>query len=100
MSSKDKRKFVRISSLNLSYVLVDGNQENAGKQTMGRFFRLLDGQLADNPFVAGSAFTIADITAFVTIEFAKRVDIAIPDDGADNVLRWHGEIAARPSASA
>ena len=36
MSSKDKRKFIRISSLNLSYVLVDGNQEDADKQTMGR----------------------------------------------------------------
>jgi len=36
MSSKDKRKFVRVSSLNLSYVLVDGNQQDAGKQTMGR----------------------------------------------------------------
>ncbi len=71
-----------------------------GKQTLGRFFGLLDGQLADNPFVAGSAFTIADITAFVTIEFAKRVDVAIPEDGADNVLRWHAEIASRPSASA
>jgi c-di-GMP-binding flagellar brake protein YcgR len=36
MSSKDKRKFIRISSLNLSYVLVDGNQEDADRQTMGR----------------------------------------------------------------
>ena len=36
MSANDKRKFVRISSLNLSYVLVDGDQEDADKQTMGR----------------------------------------------------------------
>jgi glutathione S-transferase len=71
-----------------------------GKQTLGRFFALLDEQLIDNAFLAGSAFTIADITAFVTIEFAKRVDVSIPEDGADNVLRWHGEIASRPSASA
>lgn len=71
-----------------------------GKQTLGRFFGLLDQQLVDNPFVAGSAFTIADITAFVTIEFAKRVDVEIPGTGADNVLRWYGEIASRPSAAA
>jgi glutathione S-transferase len=71
-----------------------------GKQTLGRFFGLLDRQLAENAFVAGEAFTIADITAFVTIEFAKRVDVEIPGSGADNVLRWQAEVAARPSASA
>jgi len=36
MSSKEKRKFARISSLNLSYVLVDGNQDESDMQTMGR----------------------------------------------------------------
>jgi len=71
-----------------------------GKQTLGRFFDLLDKQLAGNPFIAGSAFTIADITAFVTIEFAKRADVAIPATGAENVARWYAEIALRPSASA
>ena len=71
-----------------------------GKQTLGRFFGLLDRQLADNAFVAGEAFTIADITAFVTIEFAKRVEVEIPASGADNVQRWHAGVASRPSASA
>ena len=71
-----------------------------GKQTLGRFFSLLDRQLAENAFVAGAAFTIADITAFVTIEFAKRADVEIPGSGADNVRRWHAEVASRPSASA
>jgi glutathione S-transferase len=71
-----------------------------GKQTLGRFFNLLDGQLGANRFVAGPAFTIADITAYVTVEFAKRVDIHIPASGAVNVTRWHEEVASRPSASA
>ncbi|MFZ0610918.1 MAG: PilZ domain-containing protein [Desulfobacterales bacterium] len=35
MTSADKRKFIRINSLNLSYVLVDGAGE-ADRQTMGR----------------------------------------------------------------
>ena len=35
MNFEDKRRFVRINSLNLSYVLVDG-QDQADKQTMGR----------------------------------------------------------------
>lgn len=71
-----------------------------GKQSLGRFFAMLDLQLGDNPFIAGDDFTIADITAFVTIEFAKRGEVTIPENGADNVKRWHAEIAARPSASA
>ena len=71
-----------------------------GKQTLGRFFELLDRQLAENSHVAGSAFTIADISAYVTIEFAKRVDVGLPSSGADNVVRWHTETASRPSASA
>jgi glutathione S-transferase len=70
-----------------------------GKQSLGRFFALLDRQLADNPFVAGEAFTIADISAFVTIEFAKRAEVEIPGRGAENVVRWHTEIASRPSAA-
>ncbi|MFZ0724498.1 MAG: PilZ domain-containing protein [Desulfobacterales bacterium] len=35
MTSADKRKFTRINSLNLSYVMVDGAGE-ADRQTMGR----------------------------------------------------------------
>ncbi|NIM26995.1 MAG: glutathione S-transferase [Gammaproteobacteria bacterium] len=71
-----------------------------GKQSLGRFFEMLDRQLADNAFIAGQALTIADITAFVTIEFAKRIEVALPESGTENLVRWHGEIAARPSAAA
>ena len=70
------------------------------KQSLGRIFALLDGQLADNAFVAVEAFRIADFSAFVTIEFAKRADLELPDRGIENVVRWHGKIAARPSAAA
>jgi glutathione S-transferase len=71
-----------------------------GKNSLARFFKFFDARLADSPFIAGEAFTIADITAFVTIEFAKRVEVEIPASGADNLSRWHGQVAARPSASA
>ena len=71
-----------------------------GKQSLGRFFAMLDRRLGESPFIAGDTFTIADITAFVTIEFAKRGEVTIPESGADNVKRWHADIAARPSADA
>jgi hypothetical protein len=35
MTNQEKRKFIRIDSLNLSYVLVDGTNDEE-KQTMGR----------------------------------------------------------------
>ena len=70
-----------------------------GKQSIDRFFKKLDGQLADNRFVAGDAFSIADITAYVAIEFSKRIEIEIPDN-CKNVARWYAEMSERPSASA
>lgn len=70
-----------------------------GKQSMGRFFDKLDKQLATHRYLAGESFSIADITAFVTTDFAKRVDIEIPDSCA-NVKRWFDEVAGRPSAAA
>ena len=70
-----------------------------GMQTLNRFMTHLDGHLANNAFVAGDGFSIADITVFVTIEFGKRVDYSLPE-ALTHVKRWHGEIAARPSADA
>lgn len=61
--------------------------------------RILDGQLGKTQFVAGDAFSIADITAMVAIDFMKPARIERPD-GLVNVERWYGEVSARPSASA
>jgi len=70
-----------------------------GKQTLDRFMTYLDSHLATNAFVAGDGFSIADMTVFITIEFSKRAEYAVPD-ACGHVKRWHGEIAARPSAAA
>ncbi len=63
------------------------------------FFKTLDMQLAQNEFIAGDHFTIADITAVVMIDFAARVKIGIDDDAA-NLQRWYATVSARPGASA
>lgn len=70
-----------------------------GRKRLARFFTWWDQQLATSPFVAGHHFTIADITSFVTIEFAKRANIVIPPE-CSNVARWHERVAGRASASA
>jgi len=70
-----------------------------GRDSMGRFFDHFDQHLGSTRFVAGDNFSVADITTFVTIGFATRVDVKIPD-ACTNLARWHKEIAARPSTAA
>ncbi len=61
----------------------------------------LDAVLETQPFVAGERFTIADITAFCALEFARGLMKFKP--GAEGMLHlqaWRDRIAARPSAAA
>ncbi len=70
-----------------------------GRNSFARFVGRLDEQLAENKFIAGDNLSIADQTAFITLDFAKRGELEVPAT-ATNVLRWQAEMAARPSASA
>lgn len=60
---------------------------------------LFDRRLAANRFLAGDDFSIADITALVAIDFMKAAKLSVPERLA-GLLRWHGEVSARPSAKA
>ena len=71
-----------------------------GNASVERFYRRLNDDLGDSTFVAGDEFTIADITALCTVDFAAgAARIGIPDD-CENLKRWHAEVSARPSAAA
>lgn len=63
------------------------------------FMRLLDGELATRPFVAGEEYSIADITAMIAVDFLKPARITMPED-LENLRRWYGEVSARASANA
>jgi glutathione S-transferase len=60
---------------------------------------IVDGALADRPFIAGDRFTVADITGLVALDFTKVARIPIPEELA-NLRRWRADLAARPSAKA
>jgi glutathione S-transferase len=63
--------------------------------------RWLDGVLARQPYVAGERFTIADITAFCAMDFARGLMKFRPaEQGLAHLQAWRDRIAARPSASA
>ena len=62
--------------------------------------RWLDGELGRQPFVAGARFTIADITAFCALEFARGLLKFRPaDEGMPNLQAWRDRMAQRPSAA-
>lgn len=73
-----------------------GEQCLKGAQKMYGF---LDQHLANSEFIAGDNFTVADITALCTVDFAKVIKL---DIGADqsNLQRWYDAVSARPSARA
>jgi glutathione S-transferase len=59
----------------------------------------LDRELAGRRFVAGDAFSVADITLLCGLDFGKVSGIRVGDDTPD-LKRWHAEVSARPSARA
>lgn len=70
------------------------------KLRVKNFFADLDARLSEVPFVAGDRYSVADITALVTIDFAAGgLKLAVPDERMA-LKRWHEKVSARPSAKA
>lgn len=70
-----------------------------GKARCVAFFEVLDKQLAGREFIATEAFSAADITAYITVEFAARVGVK-PAATMGNLLRWYTAVGERPSVRA
>ena len=70
-----------------------------GKARAQAFFEELDRQLASREFVASDFFSTADITAYITVEFAARVGIK-PDGSMPELTRWYQALGERPSVLA
>ena len=71
----------------------------ANKPRVAWFLELLDRELATREFIAGDRYSVADITALVTVDFMKPARLTVPD-ALTNVKRWHAAVSARPSAAA
>lgn len=59
----------------------------------------LDRELAARPYLAGDTFSVADITLLCGLDFGKVSNLRVGDE-TPNLLRWHREVSARPSARA
>lgn len=71
-----------------------------GKASLERFYSRLEEVLADQTYVAGDTFSIADITALCTIDFAAGAARMPIPDSCSHVKRWHEAVSARDSAKA
>lgn len=70
-----------------------------GQARVRQFFLNLNERLENSAYVGGDAFSIADITAFVAVEFAGWVRL-YPDENHSALAEWRNAIGERPSASA
>lgn len=69
-----------------------------GKDRVARFYDLLEARLTESRFLAGDEFTLADISAFVFVDFARVIKMRIPEGNAATTA-WFENIKSRPSAS-
>lgn len=64
-----------------------------------RFFNLLNGHMESREFIATDVFSIADITAYVMVDFAGWSKMGITESQT-HLKRWYESIKARPSSNA
>jgi len=69
-----------------------------GRARVGFFFDQLEERLQHSPWLAGERFSLADITGFVFVDFARVIRTRIPEDNSAT-LDWFERIKARPSAA-
>jgi glutathione S-transferase len=70
------------------------------RKRVANFYADFNARLADVPFVAGDDFSVADITAIVTVDFTTRAaGLPIPDVHAA-MRRWYNSVSVRASMGA
>jgi glutathione S-transferase len=68
-------------------------------ETGTRALKLLDRRLGESEWLAADRLTIADIVAFVGIDFGRMIKFRPPED-LTNVARWAAAMRERPAAKA
>jgi glutathione S-transferase len=64
------------------------------------FYRFLDRQLAGREFLALDTYSMADILALCTLDFAAKLNDLPHSSEQAELDRWHRAVSARPSARA
>jgi glutathione S-transferase len=69
------------------------------KQAGLKALKVLDRRLAESEWLGGDRLTIADIIAFVGIDFGRMIKLKPPEE-LTHVCRWADAMRARPAAKA
>jgi glutathione S-transferase len=70
------------------------------RKIVANAMKWLDGELADGrPWLAGQSYSMADIVLLCGVDFAKFVNMDMPEE-ATHLRTWHARVSARPSAAA
>jgi glutathione S-transferase len=64
-----------------------------------RALKVLDRRLAESPWLGAERLTIADIVAFVGLDFGRMIKLKPPEE-LKNLARWAEAMRARPAAKA
>jgi len=71
-----------------------------GLQRTAAFFDDLNEHLANREFIAANQFSIADITALVTVDFARVIKQQPTEESHPHLCAWRDRMKRRPSAKA
>ena len=70
-----------------------------GRSRIVNFYKEFDQQLANNEYVAGQSYSMADITTLVVCDFAKWIKSSIPED-CKHLQAWYNKVSQRPAVAA
>ncbi|MBW2362614.1 MAG: glutathione S-transferase family protein [Deltaproteobacteria bacterium] len=71
---------------------------DAARAALPRPLAVLNDEIGDHPFVAGTKPTIADCTLFATFKLAEMAEVDLMP--GPNLVRWYAAFSQRPSAAA
>ncbi|MDE2487901.1 MAG: glutathione S-transferase family protein [Alphaproteobacteria bacterium] len=71
----------------------------SNRETYAGALKWLNRELGAKPFIAGEAYTMADICALTTVDFADWIGLPVGDE-YEAVKGWRERVSARPSAAA
>ena len=70
------------------------------RTVVNNYYQFLDDHFADHQFLAGDSYTVPDILALCTIDFAAKLNELPHSSEQKNLSRWYDAVSGRPSASA
>ena len=66
------------------------------RRPLAKGIEVIEARLAESPFLAGDRFTMADINAYIALDFMRVTKTRVPEENTAT-LKWQAALADRPS---